>query len=118
MEPKDRQGLYQKYKLNLVRIDGTEISDDAFYFILMPETDMHARYALKAYADSVQQFNRKLSDDINAWLKSFGWSRVERHRYFSAMRVAMYAGLSLGIVMGGTTMFILYWVLKTLNVLP
>lgn len=43
-------GLYKKY--NITKADGSPVDPSAQYFILCPTTDLHARTALRAYADA------------------------------------------------------------------
>jgi len=45
-----------------------EVDPNAEYFILRIDTDPHARVALKAYADSVEQDNPQFAKDIREQL--------------------------------------------------
>lgn len=60
-------GLYEKYRVQ--RTDGKPLTGRVF--VLQPETDPHARAALRAYADSLSASNPEnthLIDDILHWL--------------------------------------------------
>lgn len=57
-------GLYQKYVV--YRYDnGDEVEG---CFVLKPETDSHARYAIDQYAISIQNENPQLAEDLWDWL--------------------------------------------------
>ena len=60
------KGLYSKYYIS--KANGNPIEDGAEYFVLRADSDMHARKALKAYADSVKEDNPSLAFDINVLL--------------------------------------------------
>jgi len=57
-----KKGLFGKYLLE--KADGGEISEDAVYFILRIDTDVHAKRALFTYAKSVQKENPVLARDL------------------------------------------------------
>lgn len=59
-------GLYKKY--NITKADGSPVDPSAQYFILCPTTDLHARTALRAYADAVRYENPTLAFDITEML--------------------------------------------------
>ena len=69
----NKQGLYKKYIIT--KTDGTPTDIAAPYFVLRLDTDVHARKALRAYAESVAKDNIQLSHELRAWL--FDTQRTE-----------------------------------------
>lgn len=65
-EPK---GLIPR-KYDVIKADGTRVDGD--YFVLRPGRDLHARRALRAYANSVGQDDAELARDLFDWLDSLG----------------------------------------------
>jgi len=55
-------GLRQKY--NITKTSGEPIDDGAVYFVLRVDEDPHARKALRAYAESVEDENDVLASDL------------------------------------------------------
>lgn len=55
-------GIFDKYKVE--KRDGTPIDPKARYFVLRVDTDRHARAALMMYAESCQDENPQLFQDI------------------------------------------------------
>lgn len=58
---KKMNGIYNKYRVK--KIDGTT-NPDAEYFVLRLDSDIHARKAAIAYAESIKLENPNLSFDI------------------------------------------------------
>ena len=58
------KGLYSKYIV--LRKDGKRA--DGIFFVLKPEADVHARVALRAYAEACIESDPALADDIFALL--------------------------------------------------
>ncbi len=58
----EKKGLYGKYT-----ITKTETGEpiEGFAFVLKPEEDPHARWALAAYANSIRDENPRLAQDID-----------------------------------------------------
>lgn len=63
----EQQGLYQKYTI-IKNSTGEEVKRPAF--VLLPESDPHARIALRAYADAVEANNPVLASDLRSWMDS------------------------------------------------
>lgn len=59
------KGLYDKYIV--LRRDGRPA--DGVFFALKPETDIHARVAMMAYAESCRIEKPQLSEHLVSWLK-------------------------------------------------
>ena len=53
-------GLYMKYIV--LRKDGEPA--DGIFFVLKPDSDVHARVAVRAYAEACYDENPELSDDL------------------------------------------------------
>ena len=64
-----KRGLYSKYYIS--KANGNSIDEAAEYFALRVDSDIHARRALKAYADSVRTENPSLAFDIGVLLSKF-----------------------------------------------
>lgn len=64
-EPK---GLFDKYIL--FHADGRKVDPEGHYFVLRLDTDLHAREATRAYADSLEESgeNPELVSDLRNWL--------------------------------------------------
>lgn len=56
------KGLTQKYIIE--RVDGKPLDEKAKYFILRYDKDPHAKKALLAYADSIEEEQILLATDI------------------------------------------------------
>jgi hypothetical protein len=57
-------GLYTKY--TIINNETRELVENAF--VLKPEKDIHAAYALRKYAEEVRSENPSLANDLAAWL--------------------------------------------------
>lgn len=90
-------GLYRKYKV--LRADGSEFPPGESFFVLSVSADMHARYALKAYGDSVRAANLRLSNDIDVWLREI-MNKEERRRYFLPYWQLFVMGGVIGFLIG------------------
>ncbi len=68
-------GLYDKYTIK--KVDGSVVDPDALYFVLRIDTDEHAREALRAYINSLEESreNSALADDLRDMLKPWGGVR-------------------------------------------
>lgn len=64
-EQDDKYGIYGKYLI--AKADGTPVYPDAQYFVLRLDTDIHARRAIMAYAESVEIENGTLSSELRTW---------------------------------------------------
>ena len=62
IEEKNERGYYKKYHIS--KNDGSSINPDADYFVLRLDTDVHARKALRQYAESIRSENASFADDI------------------------------------------------------
>lgn len=60
-----KRGVYGKY--HITKADGTPVDPDAQYFVLRLDTDIHARRAIMAYAESVEMENGELSSELRTW---------------------------------------------------
>jgi len=60
------EGLYKKYLIE--KADGTPVDASAQYFVLRIDADVHARRALRTYAESVKGGNVRLARELRAWL--------------------------------------------------
>jgi len=58
------QGLYSKYIV--LRKDGKPA--EGVFFVLKPQSDIHARVAVMAYAESCKETKPKLAEDLLRWL--------------------------------------------------
>ena len=58
------KGLYSKYIV--LRRDGQPA--EGVFFVLKPGTDIHARVAVMAYAESCRSSKPKLAEDLVKWL--------------------------------------------------
>lgn len=65
VDPERTQGIYGKYLI--AKADGTPVDPDAQYFVLRLDTDLHARRAIMAYAESVEIENGTLSSELRTW---------------------------------------------------
>jgi hypothetical protein len=69
--PQEEQGIYNKYKVT--RVDGSDLPGGRHhgqrYFVLNVDSDVHARHALYAYADSCERQFPQLAVDIRHMLK-------------------------------------------------
>ena len=63
----EQRGLYGKYRI-LNAATGEPVTGDCFVLKL---TDVHARNALRAYADSVETENPSLASDLREWVLTF-----------------------------------------------
>lgn len=61
----ERRGLYHKYTITK-NDTGEEVKRPSF--LLLPESDPHARAALRTYAASVEDENPVLAADLRLWL--------------------------------------------------
>lgn len=61
-------GMYDKYRVE--KKDGTT-DPDADYFVLRLDSDIHARVAALAYAESIKEKNINLSFDIIARVRKY-----------------------------------------------
>jgi hypothetical protein len=55
-------GLRRKY--NITKTTGEPVDESAVYFVLRVDEDPHARKALRAYAESVEDENDVLASDL------------------------------------------------------
>lgn len=55
-------GLRRKYKIE--KASGEPVDPEAVYFVLRVDEDPHARAALRAYADSVEQENATFAEEL------------------------------------------------------
>ena len=53
-------------KYHITKNDGSPVDPNAQYFVLRIDTDLHARYAVYAYAASISD---ELADELRAWVK-------------------------------------------------
>lgn len=78
-------GLVQKYEVHRLN-DEAGKHDDCRFFVLDPQHDAIARYALASYAyEADRTGNKRLADDILAWLGEIDdayWHERDRARYF------------------------------------
>lgn len=62
-----------EHRFNVTRVDGRDLPggdrEGVKYFVLDPDNDIDARYALEAYA--MHTDNQELSDDILEWLELY-----------------------------------------------
>jgi hypothetical protein len=62
-------GLKDKYQIR--KTNGNPMNPDAWYFLLNCYKDKHAQIAAMAYADSVQEDNPILAEELRAKVRSF-----------------------------------------------
>ena len=74
----DDKGLYGKYTI-INNETGEPVQ--GFAFVLKPETDPHARWALAAYATSIRDENPKLARDIDNVLIRQASQRTRKGEY-------------------------------------
>jgi hypothetical protein len=60
----DNLGLYEKYTV-MNNSTGLRVGGS---FVLLPEKDIHAAFALQKYAEEVRSENPALAEDLLAWL--------------------------------------------------
>lgn len=57
-----KEGLFGKYIIS--KADGSDVDSNARCFVLRYDTDPHAKEAVHAYADSIQNDNPELAQDL------------------------------------------------------
>jgi hypothetical protein len=62
-------GIKNKYEIR--KIDGTQVDPEAWYFVLRVDKDPHAQVAAMAYAHSVADDNRQLSEELLVKVREF-----------------------------------------------
>ena len=62
----NKKGWYQKYIIH--KADGSPVDPDAIYMVLRLDTDPHAMNAALKYADSCENDNPLLAQDIRRML--------------------------------------------------
>lgn len=73
-----KKGFYGKYIIK--KADGTDINENADYFVLRLDKDRHARKAALAYADSIIDENPVLAKDLST--KISGYNNTPDKKYY------------------------------------